>query len=335
MTELALAGLSGTNPLGAMAAFGLLRILANEDPFGPAKLAWDFDVDWHPRLHLEKTCKLDQVIDFLIDRQPTRTKAPFLSWNDDIKSSPEVFRDLWEAVRRNYDCQDDGEAEETAETATFLAAFGSEAVKDKKARPDVKPTAFHMTAGQQRFLKSVKEVADSLDPRGRSAKRQTAQDRRTELRQAYETALSGPWTYRDTQHSLGWDPTTEGLHALSDISPSEARPKSVRAAVWLAFESLPLFPAVPSRKRLHTTGFDANGSRLTWPLWEPAISVDTLRVLLGSLELCAEPPATRELDLRGVRVVLTSHCVRDANGRGTFRNAVGIHGYYDGAWRPG
>jgi len=332
MNTLVMPGLSGSHPLGAMAAFGLLRIIAIESPFGEAKLAWVLEGDWLAELHVEESVDLDSLIEYLTARQPQRTAAPWLTWHDDIKCPPSHFRDVWQELQNEFANDYSPEGKRLAnEHSQFQASYGSEFVLDKKATPDVKPTAFHMTAGQQRFLKTVKELAASLDPEQRATRRQTETDRVTELRSAYETALLGPWTYEDSQHSLGWDPATEGLHALSDKSPSAAGPSSVRAAVWLAFESLPLFPAVPNGKRLHTTGFDANGLHFYWPIWEAAISWETLSALVSSPELYDSPKTAestqkwrKSLSLRGVRVLMCSRCVRDANGRGTLRNPVGI-----------
>ncbi|TWT74821.1 type I-G CRISPR-associated protein, Cas3-extension family [Allorhodopirellula solitaria] len=327
MKTLRLNGLSGSHPLGAMAAFGLLRILSLEKPFGIAKLAWVFDGDWRAELHCANEFGEQQLVAYLIQRQPRRVTAPWLDWHDDIKSSVPMFRGEWLKVVAGYGEQitdhDENTLFELNEHAAFLTGFGSEVVL-AKSKPEVKPTGFHMTAGQQRFLKNVKELASSLDPNQRSSKRQKESERLEELQDAYLTAIRGPWTYKDSFHSLGWDPATEGLYALSDRSPSDAGPTSVRAAVWLAFESLPLFPAIPVSNVLHTTGFDRSGQHLRWPIWDDAISVETLRCLLSHPELHQQPPESNQLGNRGVRVVMTCPCVRDANGRGTLRNAIGV-----------
>lgn len=329
MNTFRLDGLSGSHPLGAMAAFGLLRILSRESPFGTAKLAWQFRGDWYAELHLQADVTLDGLIDCLIERQPTRAAAPWFAWNDDIKSSIPKFRNEWlgvfQAHERSVSEDNEAAATHTDEYADFLACFGSETVL-AKSKPEVKPTGFHMTAGQQRFLKVVKEIANSLDPTGRATKRQSESDRRQELQAAFCTALVGPWTYKDSSHSLGWDPSTEGLHALSDRSPSDAGPTSVRAAVWLAFESLPLFPAVPESRVLHTTGFNKSGSQLSWPIWQSPISIETLRCLVSLPELHERQIDTKQLAQRGVSVVMRCRCVRDGKGRGTLRNTVGING---------
>ncbi|MEX1027986.1 MAG: hypothetical protein WD049_08275 [Candidatus Paceibacterota bacterium] len=325
MNVLQLRGLSGSNPLGAMAAFGLLRILSIDErfaqDFGQAKLKWSFALDWIPELHVERKFELEQLINYLIDKQTERCSLLFREgWRDDIKCAPGVFRELWESVLHQFAT---GSGTCSAfELAAFLAAYGSEVIKDKKAKPDVKPTAFHMTAGQQRFLKSAKDIADSLDPNQLASKRQKKEARMQELGEAYRVALNGPWPYQDDYHSLGWDPATEGLYALSDSSPSDAGARSVRAAVWLAFESLPLFPSVPIANRLHTTGFDRSGRAFSWPIWEPPIGLETLRIMLGSTEFDDSAKNVSILQARGICTVMRSQCVRDANGRGTFRNST-------------
>jgi hypothetical protein len=307
MYEVSLPGISGSNPIGAMAAFGLFRIVFEERPFGLAKLSWQFVSDWHPVLHCEEPLNIDTLTEFLINRQPSRTSAEFISWNDDIKSNPEVFRTELLKV-------------ETDERCRFFCAFGSESIT-AKSTSDVKPTAFHMTAGQQRFLKLCAVLSNSLDPTEKRTSRQTNEQRLEELNAAWRETLNGPWTYSDDTHSLGWDPTTEGLYALSDRSPSASGARSVRGAVWLAFESLPLFPSVPVRKKLQTTGFDVDAKHFTWPVWRPSISLHTLHTWLAAPELVEPKPDMPRLKRRGFSALFRAQCLRDGNGRGTFRNA--------------
>ena len=270
----------------------------------------DLRSDWHPALHCQESIDLDTLIEFLINRQTSRTLSNVLSWNGDIKCDPEDFRKQLE------NCDDD-------EVIRFFCAFGSESIT-AKSTPDVKPTAFHMTAGQQRFLKACLDLSKSLDQSENRTSRQTKEDRLKELNGAWREALFGPWTYSDETHSLGWDPTTEGLYALSDRSPSSAGARAVRGAVWLAFESLPLFPSIPVRKKLHTTGFDLEAKLFTWPIWEPSISLDSLRTLLAAQDLIEKSPNMGQLNQRGCTTLFRSQCVRDGNGRGTFRNAIEI-----------
>jgi hypothetical protein len=179
-----------------------------------------------------------------------------------------------------------------------------------------------MTAGQQKFLKSAREVASSLSP-GRPAKRgEDAATIQREIENAFARALFGPWHREDRLHSLGWDPSTEALYALLATAPGDEKPFSERGAVWLAFEALPLFPSFPIGNRLQTRSFDNRSESFSWPIWQPAISVNTLASLLALPELIAQNPEMKELAPQGIVAVYRSICERDANGRGIFRNAV-------------
>jgi hypothetical protein len=79
----------------------------------------------------------------------------------------------------------------------------------------------------------------------------------------------------------------------------------VTAAVWLAFEALPLFPCFLSGGRLLTRCFSRAGgvTVFSWPVWQEPISVPALRSLLGLEGLTGEKPPLRELRARGVAAV--------------------------------
>ncbi len=202
----------------------------------------------------------------------------------------------------------------------FLAAFGSEMIA-ARSTGNLKPTAFDMTAGQQKFLKFVRELAASLDvTAGRGGRQAAAWPGR--VRAAFAEALFGPWTYTDDFHSLGWDHGTEALYALSAIAPTDAGPKSVRAAVWLAIEALPFFPCFPVAGRLRTRGFNRQGDEFRWPIWRDPITLDVLRSLLGLSELYEDHLPSAALRARGIERVYLSARPTDANGRGVFRPAV-------------
>src|SRR5262249_31046513 len=129
----------------------------------------------------------------------------------------------------------------------------------------------------------------------------------------FREALLGPWLYQDPQHSLGWDPSTERLHALRAQSPTKEPSPGVTAAIWLAFEALPLFPCFVSSEALVTTGFQTRGTsrrdsvtHRSWPLWCCPVPVDTVRSLLSLRDLATEKPCLRELRQRGILAVFRS-----------------------------
>ena len=316
MSELLLTGISGSHPLGALAAFGLLRCCTEFDVLGGAWLSWRRRADWTPILHTGTIATAASLVELLTSRQAGRASAPALGFADDIKMSPDEYVGVLARAREEA-------SRDNRETCDFLAAFASEVIT-ARSTGDVKPTAFHMTAGQQKFVKSARELALSLDATHPVGRRQRAEEIRAECEAAFGEALFGPWQYRDPYHSLGWDPATESLYALSPIAPTTAGPCSVRAAVWLAFEALPLFPCAAMSGRLATTGFDAGSHTFFWPVWTPPIRLDTLRSLLASADLTSGPSGLVRLRARGIAEVFCSRRETDANGRGTLRNGMPV-----------
>jgi len=185
------------------------------------------------------------------------------------------------------------------EQADWFAAFGSELVLDRNEKVDSTP--FDMSVARQKFLADARRLAAWLseEPAGRGGKLAA---------NAYVEALFGPWKYGDDQHSLGWDPSTMKLGAFTYKAPTSMVNSGVRAAVWLAFESLPLFPCFYSRRALQVTAFQKKEREyaLCWPVWRVPVTLDTLRCLLGWAAVVREPVPVDELSARGVTSVYRS-----------------------------
>jgi hypothetical protein len=216
------------------------------------------------------------------------------NWSRDIRVPPQEYRTLLIQQVKNAHYRDRWSAD-------YYTAFGSEMVTDG-SKGLVKPTAFHMASGQQKFLKSIVEVGQSL---------------RDGANNAFKEALFGPWKYNDDQHHLGFDPFSERLYALRHKRPEKDRTKrSVRAAVWLAIESLLLFPTAPvSRNKLLTTGFSRTRRTpaFTWPIWRDRIGLDMLKTLLATSELVGHE-GWDALGRRGVAAIYEA--VRSDFGQG-------------------
>jgi hypothetical protein len=325
MNSLHLTGLKGSQPIGALAAFGLMRICSHSEEFKKARLSWSRDAGETAILLTEGKTDETSLVDCVLKHLEGRTSflpirglvnndASQAAW-DDIKVDPDELKKRLDSVSNRATATN-------REEADYWSAFGSEMVT-ARSTGDVKPTAFHMTAGQQKFLKSLRELAESLDSMPREGEK-NPQKRRDEIRNTIREALFGPWLYRDSHHSLGWDPVTEALYALSAIAPTDAGPRSVRAAVWLAAEALPLFPCFPAGRRLHTRGFNRTGDEFSWPLWfDRGCTIDALRSILA-LPLYDEQPPLDLLRAYGIERIYRSARPTDANGRGQFRSAVPV-----------
>ena len=203
MPEILLTGLVGSRPLGALAAFGLLRIVSRLEEFENPRLSWRFADDWIAVFYadgLQNGTDLRRVlIQALLDHQQGRAQADYLTWNDDIKVAPEQ----WAALLRDKasHCRPN-----SCQTVDFLAAFGSEMVL-ARSKKEVKPTAFHMTAGQQTFLKSARNPSLLSRSRTYYDARRSSQCGEGEIAEAFERTLFGPWLYRDRFHSAWLGPS--------------------------------------------------------------------------------------------------------------------------------
>jgi hypothetical protein len=302
MTEIRLTGLAGANPLGALAAFGLLRCCEEMEGFQGARLGWTSAPDWFAVLETDGPADGDSLVAALVARQKNRSEACELNWASTLKTAKQ---DYLTAASQSADALNNGHRY----FADFLTSFACELQTDDNGQ--LEPTAFYMTSGQQKFLKEARTLADRLAKGIKIGRRKKGPE------ELFREALFGPWKYEDPQHSLGLDPSTERLHALRAKSPTKESSEGVTAAVWLAFEALPLFPCFLSKGTLATTGFHTEGKTwrdrttwLTWPVWRQPVPLDTLRSLLSLPELAEERPPLSELRARGIEAVFRSERYR-------------------------
>lgn len=299
MTTLELTGLKGHHPLGFLAACGLLRCCHEWDDFGSVKLAWLHKADrFTAVLHCAVKLDLTMLTQMLICRAKQQRQSIALSWSTKIDK-----RDKFRKAGHRLLQQSVGG--ESRDALSLLAAQASDIVFTDN---DVlRSTHFDLTSGNQRLLTSLRELAGEPKKEG-DTPRPISED-------ALREALLGPWQYQDEDHALGWDPQTQRLHALRGKLPAQdtAR-RSVRAALFLASQALPLFPCFPVNGKLHTTGFhqDNGDDWFAWPIWRDPISLDTLRSLLAH-------PFNNNLRHRGVEVAYRCRRVRTGGSEGNYQ----------------
>ena len=324
--RLTLTGLKGSHPLGALAAFGLLRCLNEKSEFGIPRLHWDLQDDWLAVLTTEQPINCENLVNYLIKRMETWHNRCEFTWEDKIDTDPQRFADTVRDALDKTTPQD-------RRGVDFFASFGCELIIPNGK---LKPTAFQMTSGNQAFLKLLRELAESLSEaptntktgekakseRAKKAEEEKRKKREFEIQNSFHEALFGPWRYKDDQHSLGWDPTMERLHALRSKAPTKDKENlSVRAAVWLAAEALPLFPCAPVGRRLITRGFSEqrDNDHFSWPIWHCPLAIDTTRSLLALKALTEDNPPLSTLRAYGIVEVFRSQKVKTGGDRGYYR----------------
>lgn len=296
MTALELPGLSGNHPLGFLSACGVLRCCSVGDKRG-ATLEWkqaDDGSGWIAVLAGIDDLALESLIEMLIRRLAKQAGCKAIEWSDRIDDRVR-FRQL------GMNLVESATGPDCDESIAWLPALTSDIVLRKGK---LRPTSLDLTSGAQGFLKSIRDLSAELC----KTTRRKGEPAVSVASGAFREALFGPWRYSDDAHSLGWDPQTQRLHALRNKLPEkDKKRRSVRGAVFLASQALPLFPCFAARAKLLTTGFHTLDGEdwFAWPIWCEPLSLNTLQSLLAQ-------PLDPDLKRRGVKVVY--RCLRAHTG---------------------
>lgn len=295
MNDIQLTALDAADPLGFLAALGLLRIVTQRD--SAARLRWIQDGNWSAALATSEPLDLLELLQ--ADLQRWRQGHPAVEFAvdadrkvQDLKHPPADFRRLMMSLA------------EEPEAAGFVAAYATGVAVDGSGQ--TKPTSFHLTAGQQRFMDAVLDLRASV----------TQGD--------LEEAVFGPWTGRVGPKDTRWRAASDRSRALLHFDPSKEKSSTVAGAAWLAFLALPIFPVVPRGLRAVTTGFTGRGKneQFTWPVWSDPLNVWEVRTLLGLPDLASM--AAWERRRRGIAQVLRSKVSRSPQGYGNFTASVPV-----------
>lgn len=287
--QIDLPGLEATNLLGYMAALGVLRTLSGEADVG---LSWSQATGvWTAAIHhpdIAEGGQLARRIAALLAAGPPKV------WSiaNDLAISPTEFREI------SIQCVESGSWQDRTD-CDFLAAFGSDGCATGNKAESIADTEFRTMsgAGHQHFLGFMRELHEST----------TVENIRG--------ALFEQWTYSDAKPSMRWDPNDYRPHALRAEDPSGDPIKTVRGANRLAIEALPLFPTMPTARRLRTSGFDDDDGVLC-PVWEEPLDCDSVRSLLALGDLRKIDKRKRELRWRGVCGIFRAERFTD----GKYRN---------------
>lgn len=288
-----LPGLDGSDPLGFLAAIGLLRIVSRFDT--EAQLRFVRSGNWIAAI---TTTNPDAIEDLVLeDVARFRKEHPAINFArstedrkvQDLKPPPADFRALMRSV------MDDEEG------AAFFAAYATGVAVD--GRGQTKPTSFHLTAAQQRFMDAVLDILDNVN------------------RDDLVEALNGPWIGREGVKNLRFRAASERSRALLSFNPSKESARTEVGAYWLAFQGLPCFPCVPVGFRVRTTGIRGSGKNesFTWPIWTVPLTYFAVRAAVGLRN--PDRLSARDRARYGIREVFTAKIDRNSQGYGNFAAA--------------
>ncbi len=274
---LLLEGLDGTNPLGFMAALGVLRILSvSKDG---VKLAWTLSSGtWRPELFGVRV----PLPDLGAELHATIRNLDKSVWSIDKELPFAAARLREEAIKAATTCDRTNRL-----TVDTLSALGVDCFKDGKDK-------FRDTA-----LRLIRSGDNNHNGLLSYAVRTIEVCTATQL----QNAITAEWLYKDEKLSFRWDPVENRGYALQWGDPSDDGALTERGANCLALFAMPLFPTIPTKGQSETTGFglkEPKQSSLTWPIWTHAVNLDTVKSMLGMSLLQRPLPPQSELACRGV-----------------------------------
>ena len=310
MSDTHLNGLSGTNPLGFLAAVGIQVAFVAEQT--QPRLWWSDDVV--PHAVIDGSFAVDDVVDVAAKTLSAWRDSPILNpgqWltkNEDYQKESITADNLkfsQSGIRKYLDMSS---GDPGAELVTALVAEGG---LDKSGET-AKPSHLYFTAGKQIFLEIMHEVLSDGS-------------KRAEIR----TALTGPWEYKSRCPSLGWDVTDDPSYALSAVDPSKDKKPTNPGSEALAILGLSRYPVFVYNSKTVTQGCSGgwNNATFSWPLWSEPASLTMVKSLLAQ----AYKPDKREDWLRSWSVfrILSSPIRRTKQG------GYGTFGPPDVIWEDG
>jgi hypothetical protein len=296
MSRVELLGVDGSNPLGFLAALGLLRVVPG------AKLGFSDDGSFQAFVDgLDKSesgvaaliaadakAAANECAPWRFTYMKAPTKKKGAQWVADLKPPPQDFKKFLAHCIKAWLTGND-------EAANYAAAYGTDIAVDNKG--NTKPTAFHFTAANQTFLGAVDDIRASL------------------TQEWIETSLFKGHGERPGSN-LRWDPGAERNWALMANNPNDDGTRVDAPLEWLAFRGLPLLPSFPRGSRIITTGVVGRGHDMTftWPLWSIPASLSATRSAL----LVDWTGNATERASRGIFAICSSAIRRTGQGFGNF-----------------
>ncbi len=280
---LLLPGLDGANPLGFLAALGLLKVLSDPGIFEVLGMNWTKSAGtWVPVLHasggpaLEQESLLKVLNDRLVNNinsHPAKLLQELQNAADSLEKRREIFaQGVTGGDRIRLD---------------WISSLASDFAPPKSINQ-------LQTTRRDNFYRNLKSVI--------------ARNKSEHLRRS----IFHPWDYADAldNQSLHWDPSEDRRHANQWNEPSgdphRNKHGGMLGANRLALEAIPLFPSFPESDTLRTVGFTgvrSTDTRWTWPLWGHKSSLPIVRSLLTLEPLQCErlkPDDIAALKARGI-----------------------------------
>jgi hypothetical protein len=283
-------GFTADQPLGFLAAVGLLRALDRILPNWEPRLHWCQSGFWRAVISVKDEVDFSGFVDRIaeaLDR--SRAEVEALVSGLDLNLAMDRAE-----VRREFGLRSGSVA------GSLLQRMVSE-LPERDGRGCVSLLQMLNGAGRQDYLTALSKLARETD--------------RTNLE---KTLAASVWAMSDEARgglTLRLDSMSDCSHALQACDPNDMEMTSELAANRLAMEALGLFPCYPSRYPT-TLAFHRRRREtlLRWPVWKMPLRVSELVGLTGIAEM-ADPSGNRAM-LKALGVELVYESERRVVGKG-------------------
>lgn len=302
---LLLCGLDGANPLGFLAALGVLRTLTFAWPQRDVRLSWVTHTGaWRARLHAQNpllTEHIDSrqvVVGSLQSALKGFMDDPAIAFPEkNVKVEPREFRAYVEQL---------SQAEAVSRDSWDLAAsFGTDGATESRGanQGKIKRSSLQMVNGGKRqdYFPIIRNLINKCSE------------------EHLDQTLFHSWKYADSMvaMNLRWDPVDDRRYALRWDDPSDTRTRksgSQLGANRLAIQSLPFFPVIPVGRTARTVCFAPKGQTefFEWPIWEHPIGMQVCSSILTQFHVRDAKSDRSTRDLSRVGIVTKFKCERYA-----------------------
>lgn len=266
MSATHLTGLSGTNPLGFMAALGV-QVLFEDENHQP-RLWWTEDVI--PHAVTDGEFDVDRIVRRALEIFPVWLGSTALNPGTGSKADNDAKFKPDHQLREYLKINETGRAPDRL--ACCLVAEGS---YDRKG--NAKPSDLYLSAGRVAFLRDARKIISKV-----------SQD-------DLIVALRGPWQYNSKLPSLRWNTVDDPNWALAPTKPgvNKRTCPGVEALALLGFSLFPVFGKLGRTLTQNCEGEWTRGGKFVWPLWRRPLSQRVARSLLAHVVSEAHPAFER------------------------------------------
>ncbi|QDT36036.1 type I-G CRISPR-associated protein, Cas3-extension family [Stratiformator vulcanicus] len=282
---LLLPGLDGTNPLGFLAAVGLLRVVSEIGARDMVRLCWESARGtWLPRLTGHGIASVDfpNVVTDQLKNMPRDC------WVIDKKLPFDRLKFREHLIKKQH-----AASGESRVAADLLAALGVDIA----------------SKGGSAFIDTALRMVRSGDAQGQGFLHYAHEIIQQATLEEVRHALFERWVFRPAGSPLRLAPEEAKSYAYRADDPKTEKPESVRGANFLALVGLPFFPIVPRPSSAATVGFRKTAKRndpaFVWPIWNRPLSASLVKSLL-TLSWPTTDDGRREATERGISAVYQS-----------------------------